>query len=99
MSDRAFISKQLVFTIQDTKSGIHKTLQLHTTKTDALRGFEAEAQNPQSTLYRYPSEFNLLCLGEFSDDGTLAPYQKPEILANASEFAKKSLTDTLTPQQ
>lgn len=57
-------------------------------KIEALRSFEQEIkQNKNSTLALYPTSFNLICIGKYTDDGTLEPFDKHETLANGAEFA------------
>jgi len=60
--------KQLTFSIKDNKTGIYHRPMYLPHPQQAVRQFEQIVNDPQSTINRYPEDYQLVQLGEFDDE-------------------------------
>jgi len=75
-------------TVIDIKGGYHYPVQCYKTISDALRAFQTACESEQSVFNQFPTDFNLLELGEFDEiSGEISPINH-KILASASEFVR-----------
>lgn len=78
---------QYLCSIYDMKTQKYDPPFVTPTKLDALRGIQNSiTQQPTSNLAVFPQDYQLHCLGTFSTDGNIDTFQKPEIMANMTEF-------------
>jgi len=81
-----------MYSIHDSKAEAYLSPIYFKTKGEALRAFEASCKDTDSNFYKYPSDFTMVELGEFDEStATIISYDKPLILANASEFVVKQI--------
>jgi len=81
-----------LFTVYDSKVGEHLHPQIYRTNGEAIRAFGASCADKNSQFSQFPTDFTLICVGEFEpESGKLKP-QDPQILATASEFVKNDLS-------
>lgn len=76
-----------IFSVHDSKTQAYAYPFINRTAGEALRNFEISCRDENSNLNKFPSDFNLVELGEFDElTGSLIPHEKPLILSNASEY-------------
>lgn len=79
-----------IYTVYDSKTQAYLPPMFMRSKGEAVRSFEAAANDPQSTLCKYPADFTLFEIGEFDDQtGTLSMYEAKISLGVAVEFKQK----------
>ena len=77
-----------VFTVYDSKAQAHLNPFTMRTKGEAIRSFEQECKNPESSFAKFPSDFTLLSIADWDEEtGELKP-EAHSVLASASEFVK-----------
>lgn len=80
------------FSIYDSKVGIYHPLMFLRSKGEALRAFSATANDPQSMIGKYPSDYSLFETGEWDDDTCkYVPLPVPCCLGIGHEFLNKDL--------
>lgn len=57
------------------------------TTGNAIRGFQQEANNPESNIFKYPDQYTLFHVADFdTDTGVFTPLQTPKSLGLALNF-------------
>lgn len=79
-----------IFTIYDSKVEAYAMPWYAHTEGEAIRSFQ-EAVNDQNSAYaKYPEDFTLFLIGEFSEnDAKLTAYDAKKSIINAMELTKK----------
>lgn len=90
MNSALFVTTSYTISILDKITNKIKTPFYVSTKQDAVRSFQVECKNPQSDFNKFPDDYTLICLGTFSDNGTVDTYPQYETLAHASQFRENS---------
>lgn len=80
-----------VFTIYDSKAELHSNPFFAVNEAIALRIFEDAVNDPQTNIYRHPSDHTLFKVGEFDDSkGTIIPMEALINLGLATEYKKEN---------
>lgn len=78
----------LAFAVKDVKSELFNTPHFVPSKGVAIRSFGTACEDKTTQLNKYPEDFSLFHVGEYSTEtGELTPCT-PDLIANASEFTK-----------
>lgn len=81
--------KLKAYSVYDSKVKNYTRPLYHRNAAEALRGFESECNNPESSLNKFPSDFTLFEIGEWDDESAiLTPEQAHVSLGNALQFIK-----------
>lgn len=76
-----------VFSILDLKSKVFSPLFCENHRADAIRSFQQAVGDGKSKIGQYPSEFQLMSIGEFDIcNGKLVCYDVPELVNRGSDF-------------
>jgi len=75
-----------VFSIYDSKAEAFSNPECIPSKGEAIRGFAAAANNPQTQIGKYPADFTLFEIGEYdTDTGTVTMSQHKQNWGTAIE--------------
>lgn len=85
-SETLFTTTTYLISVIDLKTSKIREPFCSPTKQDAVRSFQTECKNPKSLFFQFPEDYELICLGTFSDSGLIDTYEKYEKLASASQF-------------
>lgn len=77
-----------VFTIYDVKSFTYGPPVCFGKVGEALRWFCDLIAEPQSTICKYPNDFQLFEIGEYEDTSAELISAKPHLIGNAAEYTK-----------
>lgn len=91
-----------LFTVLDAESETHLKPFSMETHRDAIESFrfivneKTQDQDgndvPKNTYGKFPSDFNLICIGEFDTaSGKLTAFENPVTLINASKLVKENV--------
>ena len=80
--------KKKIYVVQDTKAEYFMNPMVHRNNGEALRAFEEGATHPESFISKYPSNFNLILVGEFCEETGRINSVDHTPLANGMDFAK-----------
>lgn len=64
-----------------------------TTEAVALRNFKILCNDPNSTVYKSPSDFALYCLGSYNDEDASFSSILPALVLRASSCVKEPLNE------
>lgn len=79
-----------MYSIRDIKGDYFNAVHISSTHGEAERNFRTLVNEPNSTVSKYPEDFDLYCVGEFNDtDGTITPKYPAERICNGSQFVQK----------
>lgn len=79
----------IITAVKDIKSEIFLQPQFQRSMADAMRNWEIVANEGDSLVSRFPNDFVLYQLGEYTEDGTVLALPKPKSLASAAEMKRK----------
>lgn len=82
-----FTTTTYLISVLDNKTGKIREPFCMPTKQDAIRSFQTQCLKPESDFKLYPLDFELICLGTYSDNGTIDTYPIRETLATAAQFS------------
>lgn len=83
-----------VYAIYDSKAEFYHPPFLMRSKGAALRQFEGMANDGQTSICQYPSDYTLFHIGMFDDgDAALEIFEAKVSLGTAIEFKKESLEE------
>lgn len=86
-----------MFTVFDSKAAAYLPPFFTQTTGTALRSFESECNNPESSFYKYPGDYALFELGSFDQaNSTVELLPAPLNLGLAQEFINQT---PITPIQ
>ena len=72
------------YTVRDSKSEAFMKPFFNTTHGEAERNFRTAVNDPQSTMSKFPEDFDLYYLGTYDDNtGLLEPRDTPEHMIKA----------------
>lgn len=78
-----------MFTIRDQKSELFHKPFFKTTHGEAERDFTQACNDPQSTIHKFPEDFDLYYLGTYDDNaGSFKPVKTPEHVTKAINCVK-----------
>lgn len=80
--------KLFCFAVHDTKAEYFSAPFFTKSIGEALRGFEDEANNPQSQLNRHPMDFHLYLIGEMDQDTGMLTSQEPFHYGSANDYVQ-----------
>lgn len=82
--------KIAIWTMRDIKMGSYKRpMVAH--EPELVRGLHQVAQNPESDLNKYPTDFEIYEIGEFNTDtGIVNGFEKPEFKMNVTELHQRA---------
>lgn len=80
-----------LFTVHDKKAEAFLAPFVAKSVGDAARMFETECKNNDSMFSKFPSDFTLISLGSWDERTGLILSESHVIIANASEYAPKSI--------
>lgn len=89
MTQPLFITTTFLCSVLDNKTSKIREPFTSPTKQDAIRSFQSECSNDASLFKKFPADYELICLGTFSDNGIIDTYKQYETLALASQFSEK----------
>lgn len=70
-----------IYCVYDVVSGMHLQPVLHPNDAAAIRVFTDAINSRDTALGAHPSDYNLMCLGAFSEtDGTIVAKARPELI-------------------
>ena len=76
-----------IFAVYDLKAQDFGQPFFNQNTATALRAFADLANDPNTTVYKYPDDFTLFELGEYeSNTGRIIPLDQPKTLASATEY-------------
>ena len=76
-----------IFSVHDSKAEAYLPPIFFKTAGEAIRAFETSCRDENTNLFRYPSDFTLVELGEFDEpSASIATHKIPKILCNAAEY-------------
>jgi len=79
--------KQRVFSVYDKKGQVYISPVYFVQKGEALRWFEELCNDAKTTLFKFPADFSLYCLGQFNlTTGEVIGLPKPEFICEALDF-------------
>lgn len=84
--------KLTVISIRDTVANQYSAPTYHQSKGTALRSFAQEVNraDENNTLYKYPGDYEIYCLGTFDDEiGEFQQLSRPEMLGLARDYVIK----------
>lgn len=78
-----------VFSIYDSKAAYFEKPFFLRNRGEALRGWEAGANDPQASISKFPGDYTLFEIGEYDDQtGNITMYESKVNLGLASQFVK-----------
>lgn len=89
-----------LFSIHDSKAEAYFSPITLKSTGEALRAFQASCEDTNSNLYKYPSDFTLVEIGEFCENTaaiTMLPF--PRIISNASEYSTRPVARPASKEQ
>jgi len=76
-----------VYSIRDVKTNVYNTPYFQTHKAGSMRMFAELCSDKQSTINKFPADFQLYELGTFnSETGKFTSHPEPIYLASPSDF-------------
>lgn len=79
--------KEKIFSVHDSKASAYLPMFICRTSAEAIRKFQMTVQDTSTQFNKFPSDFNLVELGEWDmTSASIKTLEKPLILSNASEF-------------
>jgi len=79
-----------IFSIRDSKGEIYNTPFFQKTHGEAERMFRELANDQKSMISKYPDDFDLYYIGEYSDQtGNIVPCETPQHVIKAINVARK----------
>jgi len=87
-----------MYSIRDQKAEVFNTPFFQKTHGEAERNFHTAANDPQTSLSKYPEDFDLYYLGEYDDNsGRTKPLDTPQHMLKAVQAItnKKASLDAL----
>nr|QJB19509.1 MAG: nonstructural protein [Microvirus sp.] len=79
-----------LFAIRDTKGQFYGNPWTKRTPGEAERDFTQLAQDPQSTIHKFPQDYDLYELGDFDENtGKITPLDTPHHIAKAVDCSAK----------
>ena len=83
---------QKVFCVHDSKAEIYLKPFLYNSAAEAIRGFEEVANDKKTMIGRYPSDYTLFEIGEWSDtSGEYSMHTAKINLGLALDYVKNNL--------
>lgn len=82
--------EKLLFTVFDSAAGVFMSTFEARTIEEASRMFRVTVNNPESQLHKFPEDYTLFCVGEFSiETGLIKAYETPKSLGLALSYLEK----------
>lgn len=79
-----------LFAVKDMKAGIYLNPNFQRSVADAIRSWEVVANEGESMVSKFPHDFRLYHLADFSqDNGILSVLETPQDLGSAADFKKR----------
>jgi len=79
--------KHKVYSIRDAKAEVFNCPFYKKTHGEAERDFKTLCNDPKSTVFNFPEDFDLYYVGEYDDDsGKLAPLDTPQHVVKAVQL-------------
>ena len=72
------MTTHIIGSIYDVKSETFTPPHLFRTKQDFIRTMQSEAQNPQSMLAKFPLDYELNIIGEWSETEGIVNHNEPD---------------------
>lgn len=89
--------KLKAYAVYDTKVKNYTRPLYHRNAAEAIRGFEAECNNPESQLNKFPQDFTLFEIGEWDDETAILTADIAHVsLGNALTFIKGQNISNIT---
>lgn len=79
-------STHLIGSIKDTKAGIFFPPYLYRTKADFVRTVQVEAKNNQSMLHKFPGDYELHVVGQWSEHEGITDFSEPEKIGSVLDL-------------
>lgn len=84
------MAKLKIFSVRDSKTEVFLAPHFLAHTGQAIRSFTEAANNPDTQLCKYPSDFTLFELGEFDQEtGVVTCYPHPNNLGQADNYKRK----------
>jgi len=84
-----------IFTIYDSKAEAYLTPFFLKTNALAIREFETVSNQPESNFCKYPEDYTLFLLGEYSEETAIFTMEKTAVpLGKAIEFQHNQPMET-----
>ncbi|WNK13261.1 MAG: nonstructural protein [Microvirus sp.] len=80
------MNKRLYMVYDLIASTVLPTVILESADAPAMRSFNDALANSQSLLGQHPADFNLLCIGEVTDQGILLPTGDLPVIATGAAW-------------
>lgn len=76
-----------IYSVHDIKANTYGMPLNFANNVEAIRSFEQAVKDPNTTIAKYPSDYNLVEIGAYdSYTGSLTILENKQILVNASSF-------------
>jgi len=76
-----------IFTVYDKKMETYKNLMEFKNQAVMARDLAEIANNPESTLFKHPTDYEVYKVGEFNQqNGILTTKEKPEFITNITDL-------------
>lgn len=83
--------QQKIFSIRDTKGEFYSPPFYKHQTAEAIRDFTQAANDPQSTISKFPEDFDLFELGTYDNlTGKIDPLDTPHHIVKANQVVKNS---------
>lgn len=78
-----------IYTVHDIKANTYGVPLNFANNVEALRSFEQAVKDPNTTIAKYPSDYNLVHIGSYDPfSGVITPTSEKVILVNAANYAQ-----------
>lgn len=80
------MSKLNLYAVHDSKAGMYNRPMPSTNDQTAIRGFIAQAINPESDIHKNQYDYSLFRIGQYDEESSIiTPETPPEFLINAEQ--------------
>lgn len=83
-----------VYSLFDRKMKEYGSLVLGTNDATMGRALKEAVLNPQSPMFKYPEDFDLMCLGDFDVENGDIEGQTPQLVFNCKEVLNGAAGET-----
>lgn len=81
------MAKFMICAVRDVAVNAFNHPMFFRTKDEARRSFGDAVADTKTDFFKHRDDFDMWCLGEWDDIGTLIVYDAPERLCSANDFA------------